>query len=360
MKFKEADQGISLSANIDHFASKERSQSPCSAESDDQTASSCDEEEEISLVAGLFDSEDDRFGLDTDVTIDLHPVDNDQSDNDAAPPAYLMRAILAGLYELPPPHILKCQLGLGRRVRYDSVHRLPSDFVLASTGLEVLTLTRHGLEDMSADFDIYRRQSVMSHSRVEKLRQIAHYEQEVHPYGLDVSNAGGAWHGPPNFLQSSDPIRQELYQMIVDTVRSIDENAETLDLEPEAIECWLNNSWSGSWNRLHTHEGSAWSGVFYVDVGADQVQEWGGRLVLKPTPHSREVSYGLNSVELDRFRNHRHHDFDGTCGEYIDLPTLGNSLVVFPGWLHHCVLPSKLTDDTRPRISIAFNINWKS
>ena len=53
------------------------------------------------------------------------------------PPSYLLKAILAGLYELPPPHILQYQTGWGRRIRYHEVRHIPTQFqplrIVAST-----------------------------------------------------------------------------------------------------------------------------------------------------------------------------------------------------------------------------------
>jgi hypothetical protein len=55
---------------------------------------------------------------------------------------------------------------------------------------------------------------------------------------------------------------------------------------------------NGSWNRLHTHEGIALSGVYYVSSTIlsnnhemdhhNTIRHWHGNIVFKPTPHPLE------------------------------------------------------------------------
>jgi hypothetical protein len=120
-------------------------------------------------------------------------------------------------------------------------------------------------------------------------------------------------------------------------------------------EAWLNVSQHGCWNRLHTHEGAVWSGVYYVSTPNKMNNEFaersyqqqhtssrssssssspssssssplsqsnvptsqqqyvsGGELLLKPTPHPLEMdSYSLTAVEQNRLNSIPLHEYGG-------------------------------------------------
>jgi Putative 2OG-Fe(II) oxygenase len=342
------------------------------------------------------------------------------------PPAYLMQAILAGLYELPPPHILKYQTGWGRRIRYHRVQH-PTDCTM-----EYMTLQRHShFQQVNGryratdchEFDIYRVRFTNHPWWKDQLPRVALQMEQEQSDGIHVSNAGGTYHSWPNFFHSDDKVHRMFYRHIIQVVERMEQHQraqqlycsrenmernrertvpgqgtapefgsngrqidEILALEPKDIEGWVNISrTSGSWNRLHTHEGSAWSGVYYAASNSDHA--WKGHLVLKPTPHPLEDTYTLTPVEQNRVRPSGHEDasfLSGTykCTEsptgslmdeacYLRIPPIVGDMIVFPSWLHHCVLPSSFDDPRRnsdelmprqqqqSRISIAYNINWK-
>jgi hypothetical protein len=94
-------------------------------------------------------------------------------------------------------------------------------------------------------------------------------------------------------------------------------------------------------NQLHTHEGSAWSLVYHVDPGDELTQNrYGGRLVLKPTPHPKEMTSELGRLETKRFFNRKTTaQLVGVdCCDYLELDAVRGNVIIFPGWLHHCVL----------------------
>jgi Putative 2OG-Fe(II) oxygenase len=199
----------------------------------------------------------------------------------------------------------------------------------------------------------------------EALARAALSEERSGHAGLEVSNAGGAFHGQPHFLAGSkSSCQKELYNIIRITLECVEclygSSADELALEADEMETWVNISRHGSWNRLHTHEGSAWSGVYYVQNPALHDDSYSGRLVLKPTTHPLEDTYQLSTREKTRLRPRVGCDLpqiDETA--YLDIPPVPGSLILFPGWLHHCVLPSSMEERKGPRISIAFNVNWK-
>lgn len=110
---------------------------------------------------------------------------------------------------------------------------------------------------------------------------------------------------------------------------------------------WANINRSGHGNEFHSHPGSFWSGVYYVDDGGVSVNPaLGGELeFMDPrgpapamyAPHLAFVLPGGLSA--------------GTNQTFV--PKAGR-LVMFPAWLLHQVRPYLGTDR---RISIAFNLS---
>ena len=398
------------------------------------------------------------------------------TNNTPLPPSYLMTAILAGLYELPPPHILRYQTGWGRRIRYRQVHHIPTNFENLQynnngtpdhTGptIQYMTLQRYSqfqFVDQSMrkratqchEFNIYRVQlldcdeSHCLHDTIrhmnEQLRQVAYQELQQDATGLNVSNAGGTYHGLPNFFRNihvnnnDDPTtarargdegKLALYHYIRNVMERIEDYESSLQpeqeslgpmssstilsrlcttqlaLESQDIECWVNISeTNGSWNRLHTHEGSAYSGVYYVSSSSSSssspttldtiTNDWNGNFIVKPTPHPSEDTYTLSPQEQSRLRccndNGPHPLPYIDEVQYVMIPPIPGTMILFPSYIHHCVLPLEVAADANEkdahhrhhhphptnhhhhhsnhdqqqqqqssRISIAFNINWK-
>jgi uncharacterized protein (TIGR02466 family) len=107
------------------------------------------------------------------------------------------------------------------------------------------------------------------------------------------------------------------------------------------IEMWANISPPGASNQAHTHPGSLWSAVYYVDDGGDTEAS----LVL------HDPNYPLNRMYAPDLQ------FVSAEGERLPTsqtfaPTPGR-LIVFPAWLSHAVKPSKGPGE---RISIAMNV----
>ena len=325
---------------------------------------------EIDLFGNLFADEED-FYEESEASVSC--CDDVDEDDLSVTPGYLLTAILAGLYEIPPFHILRHQTGWGRRVRYDPTKliRIKPNFrrigMLLSENntmleLEEMELQKYSYTDQQQflvnDFCIYRVQ-VKNHEHLNQtLKAVAREEHRLNPHGLDVSNAGGGWHGQPHFFQHE----RWLYRICIDVIQTVEKrqpNPTLLQLEPENIECWINISQNGSWNRLHTHEGSVWSGVYYVDNGDSPLHQYGGRMLLKPTAHPKEETYKLSDLEKGRLRINTkiHESVDVDACEYMEVHPIPGHMMLFPGWLHHCVLPLSQLDSHCQRISIAFNIN---
>lgn len=370
-------------------------------------------------IADLFDADESDTESINNVDVELQTnTDEDEYDSDEQDeaPSYLMSAILAGLYELPPTHILKHQTGWGRRIRYDKnfIKRVKNNFIhqqYVETELygkkinfEVLKMNMRrffyhekSIEAVSSsDFFIYKAR--LDHNLAESLnRPLSELVWNIFNHdkvGLDVSNAGGTYHSHPDFFVKFDKenalfsddgenarvMLSEICKKIVELINQlenpidscVEQSSNDLNLDNKNIEAWFNISNSdGCWNRLHTHEGSAWSGVYYVSNTSHNQQTYHSRLVLKPTPHPKEDNYVMTRAERNRLRNftakQHFHNGDPIWSEgsattngchYVDIDPKPGDLVIFPSWLHHCVLPSKIKLNSKPRISVAFNINF--
>jgi uncharacterized protein (TIGR02466 family) len=109
---------------------------------------------------------------------------------------------------------------------------------------------------------------------------------------------------------------------------------------------WANINRSGHGNEFHSHPGSFWSAVYYVDDGGiDSDPSLGGELEFMdprgpgPAMYAPQLAYGSAGLSVGANETVR--------------PKAGR-LVMFPAWLLHQVRPYK---GQAQRISIAFNLS---
>ncbi len=109
---------------------------------------------------------------------------------------------------------------------------------------------------------------------------------------------------------------------------------------------WANINRTGHGNEFHSHPGSFWSAVYYVDDGGiDADPALGGELEFMdprgpgPAMYAPQLAYG--SAGLSVGANETVHPKSGR-------------LVMFPAWLLHQVRPYR---GAALRISIAFNLS---
>ena len=109
---------------------------------------------------------------------------------------------------------------------------------------------------------------------------------------------------------------------------------------------WANVNRSGHANEFHSHPGSFWSGVYYVDdggVGADP--SLGGELEFMdprgpgPAMYAPQLAFAMA------------HGLSVGANETV--PPKSGRLVMFPAWMLHQVRPYR---GGAERISIAFNL----
>lgn len=109
---------------------------------------------------------------------------------------------------------------------------------------------------------------------------------------------------------------------------------------------WANVNRTGHGNEFHSHPGSFWSAVYYVDDGGiDADPSLGGELEFMdprgpgPAMYAPQLAYGSAGLSVG--------------ANEVVRPKSGR-LVMFPAWLLHQVRPYR---GTARRISIAFNLS---
>ena len=106
---------------------------------------------------------------------------------------------------------------------------------------------------------------------------------------------------------------------------------------------WANINRSGHANEFHSHPGSFWSGVYYVDDGG---AEGGGELEFMdprgpgPAMYAPQLAFAMPGGL--------------SVGANETVPPRTGRLVLFPAWLLHQVRPYRGGGE---RISIAFNLS---
>jgi uncharacterized protein (TIGR02466 family) len=161
--------------------------------------------------------------------------------------------------------------------------------------------------------------------------------------GLQKSNAGG-WHSEPGQLEfcgdSGRRLVRHMYEMADEATRR---TLAELPSQPSmsrwtfgwTLHAWANVNGPGDFNRLHTHAGSTWSGVYYVDTGAPADAE--GTPLNFFDPCQGRANTFLQPV---------------IPATYSVRPQPG-MMVLFPSYMPHMVFPHQ---GERQRISIAFNL----
>ena len=166
--------------------------------------------------------------------------------------------------------------------------------------------------------------------------------------GVRFSNVSG-WQSAPDMLQWGGPAAEELLARIKFLV-----DRYTVDVgSPDASRygwystMWANVSTAGASNQMHSHPGSTWSAVYYVDDGFQGSTDpaLGGALVLSDP---RMPGIAMNAPDL-RFRRPGQQ---AEGWEKFVRPASGR-IIIFPSWLQHAV---HLFKGPGTRISIAANL----
>jgi uncharacterized protein (TIGR02466 family) len=168
-------------------------------------------------------------------------------------------------------------------------------------------------------------------------------DEETRYPSLGRSNIRG-WHSRPDLLHRSDANVDALTSWIIWALRRMicattgqDAFKGTL-----SITAWATVCRAGAYHAPHSHPDSAWSGVYYVDGGAENPdQPLSGMLeFLDPRAGAEAVS-----APGDPY------------GEPFRVRPQAGLLVVFPSWLFHWVHP--YAGET-PRVAISFNATLRA
>ncbi|MEM9084755.1 MAG: 2OG-Fe(II) oxygenase family protein [Pseudomonadota bacterium] len=173
-------------------------------------------------------------------------------------------------------------------------------------------------------------------------------EQARDPGGVNISNVGG-WHSNTEMLNwGGEAARALAYKaMTLADEATIDIGSPNANRYSWVPEMWANVSQAGNANFHHTHPGSFWSAVAYVDDGYEGSTDpaLGGELQLLD-PRMPMIRMTAPDLRMK----------DGSGKLMDNEPKLRPStgmIVMFPSWLQHAV---RAFHGTGTRISIAINL----
>ncbi len=166
--------------------------------------------------------------------------------------------------------------------------------------------------------------------------------------GVQISNLGG-WHSNTDMLTWGGEAARALAHKAMTMADEATGHADPSDASEYSWvpEMWANVSGQGHANQYHTHPGSYWSAVAYIDDGYDGATQsgLGGELQLSD-PRMPMVRMTAPKLRLK--------DQAGIAqkSEPIMRPATG-LIVMFPSWLQHAVRPFH---GSGTRISVAINL----
>jgi hypothetical protein len=139
------------------------------------------------------------------------------------------------------------------------------------------------------------------------------------------------WESTFHFLEDTDLSIVALKLWLVSTIEEFVQQINKKNYRFVITECWTHVTRTQGWHSPHTHPGSTWSGIFYVDAGDENC----GGTTCFLSPANLERKQGLDFLQ----------------NECRITPNPG-MLIVFPSEIMHYVQPYI---GITPRITIAFN-----
>jgi uncharacterized protein (TIGR02466 family) len=167
--------------------------------------------------------------------------------------------------------------------------------------------------------------------------------EETKYSSLGRSNIGG-WHSLVDFLNRPEPAVAALTTWLTYGVsRMIDATAGHGTFKGTlSVSAWATVCRAGAYHAPHSHPDSAWSGVYYVDAGANT--------------HDRSLSGVLEFLD-PRAGVEAVTAPGDPYGEPVRVKPEAGLLVIFPSWLYHWVHPYA---GHTPRIAVSFNATLAS
>lgn len=183
---------------------------------------------------------------------------------------------------------------------------------------------------------------------IQALRDAVLAERDRDQAGIRISNIGG-WHSNLQMLEWGGEAARALAlkAMTLADEQTVDSASPQASRYSWVPEMWANVSGKGNANFHHTHPGSFWSAVAYIDDGYDGSTDsgLGGELQLLD-PRMPMVRMTAPDLRMK----------DGSGQPQNNEPTLRpqtGMIVMFPSWLQHAVRPFY---GSGTRISIAINL----
>ncbi len=183
---------------------------------------------------------------------------------------------------------------------------------------------------------------------LEALKEAILAERGRDPYGVRISNVGG-WHSDTRMLEwGGEAARALAYKaMTLADEATIDARSPDNGRYNWVPDMWANVSTAGNANFHHTHPGSFWSAVAYIDDGYEGSSDpaLGGELQLLD-PRMPMIRMTAPDLRIK----------DGSGKAMDNEPKLRPStgmIVMFPSWLQHAV---RAFHGSGTRISVAINL----
>jgi len=114
---------------------------------------------------------------------------------------------------------------------------------------------------------------------------------------------------------------------------------------------WINSNLYKDTNRIHSHPGSAISGVYYVKTPSECGQ------IIFEHPAGRAFESYMESIDALPGRRNEPEEYNSFNSFRTGVKPTENTLYLFPSWLMHYVESNQ--SKTEERISISFNIKGK-
>jgi uncharacterized protein (TIGR02466 family) len=173
------------------------------------------------------------------------------------------------------------------------------------------------------EFDIHR-DALIEHC-------LKHEKPNTIESNIAIDAKTNLWESTFQFLKNDNPAVVALKLWMVATVEEFIRRSNQKNYKFAITECWAHVTRQHGWHAAHTHPGSTWSGIFYVDEG--------------------DVNCGGTTCFISPFNVESKPGLDFYQNECRVAPVPG-MLIVFPSSLIHYVQPYI---GTAPRITIAFN-----
>lgn len=154
--------------------------------------------------------------------------------------------------------------------------------------------------------------------------------------GVEKTNAGG-WQS--DNLSGEIPQLNELFKKIIESSKKFrDTMGFKKVLQPKILNLWININYQHCYNVVHTHPGSIFSGVFYLQCNPSS-----GNLVF------------VNPYDFINIPQHIETYNEYNSAKWLVVPEV-QKLVMFPSYLRHYVDANKTLEK---RISVSFNIGFE-